>query len=133
MKLRVRLLIADLQHLDIAAQDAHAERVKGGDQGLGERGVAQQLIHALGHLAGGLVGEGDGQDRVGRDVLLLDEPGNAVRNHAGLARSGARQDEQRPLGGLNRGALFGIEMGEERVQGVESDGKVPESSLSFGP
>jgi hypothetical protein len=29
--------------------------------------------------------------------------------------------------------LFGIEMGKERMQGVESGGKVPESSLSFGP
>jgi hypothetical protein len=29
--------------------------------------------------------------------------------------------------------LFGIEMGEERMQGVESGGKVPDSSLSFGP
>jgi hypothetical protein len=28
--------------------------------------------------------------------------------------------------------LFGIEMGEERMQGVESGGKVPRSSLPVG-
>ncbi len=99
---------------------------------LGERRVAQQLIHALGHFAGGLVGKRDGQDRVGRDILLLDQPGDAVRNHAGLARSGPGQDQQRTLGGLDRSALFGIEMGEERMQGVESGGKVPDSSLPAG-
>ena len=71
-------LVADLQRFDVAAQNAHAQRVEGGDQRLGERRVAQQLFDALGHLAGGLVGEGDGQDRVGRDVFLADEPGDAV-------------------------------------------------------
>src|SRR5208337_3895472 len=101
-------------------------------QGLGERRVAQQLIHALGHLAGGLVGECDGQNRVGRDIFLLDEPGNAVRDHASLARSGAGKNEQRTVGSLDRRALFGIEMSEERMQGVESGGKGPEPSLSFG-
>jgi len=94
--------------------------------------MAQQLIHALRHLAGGLVGEGHGQDRIGRDVLFLDQPGDAVRDHAGLARSSTRQDEQRAVGGLDCSALFGIEMGEERMQGVESGGKVPRSSLTVG-
>ena len=125
-------LAADLKNLDVAAQDAHAERVKGRDQGLRKRRVPQQLIHALGHLPGGLVGKSDRQDRIGRDIFLLDEPDNAVRNHARLARSRPRQDEQRPLGGFDRSALFGIEMIKERVQCVESGGKVPESSLPFG-
>ena len=94
--------------------------------------MAQQPIHALGHFTGGLVGESHGQDRVGCDIPLLDEPRNAVRDHARLARSRARQNEQRPVGRLDCGALFGIEMVEERMQGVESGGKVPETSLPFG-
>ena len=96
---------------------ANAERVKGRDQRLRQRGVPKQLVHALGHFSGGFVGEGDSQDRIGRDVLLADEPGNAVRDDAGFARAGAGQDEQRALGGLDRGALFGIEMSKERMQG----------------
>lgn len=102
------------------------------DQRLGKRRVAQQLIHALRHLPGGLVGKRDRQDRVRRDIFLLDEPGNAMRNHARLARPRARQDEQWPLGSFDRSALFGIEMIEERMQGVESGGKVPASSLPAG-
>ncbi len=125
-------LVADFQRFDVAAQNAHAERVEGGDQRLGQRRVAQQPVHALGHLAGGLVGEGDGQDGVGRDVFLADEPGDAMRDDAGFARSGAGQDEQRAFGSLHRGALFGIQMFEERLQGVESGGKVPVSSVPFG-
>ncbi len=35
-------------------------------QRLGERAAADQVLDALGHLGGGLVGEGDGQDGVGR-------------------------------------------------------------------
>jgi hypothetical protein len=36
---------------------------------------------------------------------------------AGLARSGAGQDEQGAFGSLHRGALFGIQMFEKRLQG----------------
>ena len=54
-----------------------------------------------------------------------------MRDHACLARSGSGQDEQRALRGFYRSALFGIEMSKERMQGVESGGKVPDSSLSF--
>ena len=132
VKARVSPWPAGLEHFDVAAQNAHAQRVESGDQRLRERRVAEQPIHALGHFAGGFVGEGDGQNRVGRDILFLDEPGDAVCDHARLARSGAGQDQQRAVGGFDCGALFGIEMVEERMQGVASGGKVPESSLSFG-
>ena len=37
-------------------------------QRLGQRTVPEQLVHPLGHLGGGLVGERDGQDGVGRNV-----------------------------------------------------------------
>ena len=64
--------VADAQRFDIAAQHAHAERVKGGDERLGQRGVADELFNALGHLGGGLVGEGDGEDGVRRDSALVE-------------------------------------------------------------
>jgi hypothetical protein len=49
------------------------------------------------HLGGGLVGERDGHDLPGRHVEVLHDVGDAVREHAGLARPGAGEDEQRPL------------------------------------
>ena len=62
--------VANLEGLNVAPQNAHAERVEGGDQGLGQRGVVQQPVDALAHLLGGLVGEGDGQNGVGRDAFF---------------------------------------------------------------
>ena len=44
----------------------------------------------------------------------------------------SRKDQQRPLGGLHRGLLFGIQIGEERLQGECPEGKRPCSSLPFG-
>ncbi len=78
--------------------------------------MTEQLVDALAHFAGGLVGEGDGEDGVGRDVFLLDQPGDAMGDDAGFAGAGAGEDEQGALGSLDSGALFGIEMVEERVQ-----------------
>ena len=108
-------LVADLEGLDVAAQEAHAERVEGGDERLGQRGVAEQPVDALGHLAGGLVGEGDGEDGVGGDAFFADEPGDAAGDDAGFARAGAGEDEQGAFGGLDGGALFGIQIVDERL------------------
>ena len=58
-------LAVDLEGFNVSPQHAHAEGVKGADGGLGERVLADELLNALGHLGGGLVGEGDGQDAVG--------------------------------------------------------------------
>ena len=51
--------------------------------------------HAVFHLVGGLVGERDRQDLKRRYPSFLNEMGNAVREHAGLARSGSGDDQQR--------------------------------------
>ena len=56
---------------------------------------AQQAGHPLLHLPGGLVGEGDGQSLVRPHLAALDEVGQTVGEHAGLARAGAGQDQQR--------------------------------------
>ena len=116
--------LANLERLDVAAQDAHAKRVEGAEQRLGQRGVVQQPVDALGHLAGGLVGEGDGQNRVRRDAFLADQPGDAAGDDAGLARAGSGEDQQGAFGGLDGGALFGIQVGELRRQDGIQAGRV---------
>jgi hypothetical protein len=79
---------------------------------------------------GGLVGEGDGQDGVRRDAFFADQPGNAAGDDAGLARSGPGQNQQRAFGGLDGGALFGIQVGELRLQGATVQaGRVLRSSV----
>src|SRR4051812_45950922 len=60
----------------------------------------EQSLDALAHLLRGLVREGDGEDVVGRDVLLGDEVGDANRDDARLPRPRAREYEQRPFGRL---------------------------------
>ena len=72
--------------------------------------MAQQLVDALGHLGGGLVGEGHGQDRVRRDAFLVDQPRDAAGDDARLARAGAGQDEQRAIGSFDGIALFRIQI-----------------------
>ena len=47
----------------------------------------------LAQLGGGLVGEGEGEDRVGRDALVADEAAVAVDQDAGLAGAGAGLDQ----------------------------------------
>jgi hypothetical protein len=58
--------------------------------------VTEQLVDALAHFAGGFIGEGDGEDGVGSDVFLLDEPGDAMGDDASFTGAGAGEDEQGP-------------------------------------
>ena len=90
------------------------------NQRLGQRDVAQQPVHALAHLRGCLVGKGHGQNRVRRNILLLDQPGNAAGDYARLARSGPGQDQQGALGSLYGRALFGIQVGKELQMKVQA-------------
>jgi hypothetical protein len=53
------------QPLALAAQDAHAQRMEGADDEVLGRARADQLLGALAHLGGGLVGEGDRGDLPG--------------------------------------------------------------------
>src|SRR5262249_35235076 len=70
--------------------------------------LAQQLAEALAHLPRRLVGERHREDRPWWSAGL-DEPCDAMDEHAGLPGAGAREDHQRPIAVLDRGALFGIE------------------------
>ena len=60
------------------------------------------------HFAGGLVGEGDGEDVSRRDAFG-DEVGDAERDDAGLAGAGAGQDQHRAVQRFDGLALLGIE------------------------
>ena len=73
------------------------------------RGVAQQPLDALAHLAGRLVGERDRQDLSGLRLVGVDQEGDAVREHARLAAAGAGEDQQRPLAVRDRLALRLVE------------------------
>ena len=94
----------------LLGEQPEAEGVEGGDPHLGP-GVAGQGGDPLPHLGRRLVGEGDGQDGA-RVEPLLEQPGHAVGDDPGLARAGAGQDQQRPLGGLDRLELRRVERGE---------------------
>jgi hypothetical protein len=73
------------EHRAVLAHHAHAQRVEGADHDLA-RVLADQLLGALAHLGGGLVGEGDGRDAL-RLQAGLDEPADLVRDHPRLARA----------------------------------------------
>ena len=69
---------------------------------------ARQLgADPLAQLGCGLVGEGEGEDRVGRDALLADQAAVAVDHHPGLAGAGAGLDQHVAPGGLDRRRLLG--------------------------
>ncbi len=84
----------EAEPLALPAQDPHAGAVEGRDPHRpGPR--ADQLLDALAHLAGRLVGEGDRQDLAGLHLAGAQQVGDPVGQHPGLARTGAGHDEQR--------------------------------------
>ena len=83
------------QVFGLAAQQAGADGMEGAQPETLRGQFAEHAPHAVVHLAGGLVGEGDRQHLPGTDALPGDEPGDALGEHAGLAGTGACQDEHR--------------------------------------
>ena len=100
--------------LGLAAQEPRAHAVEGADPH-GARDGPDEALDALLHLAGGLVGEGDGEDLVGLHVVRLDQVGDAVGEHARLAGAGAGEDQQRALEVRDGRALRLVEAGEQRM------------------
>lgn len=92
-------LVVDAERLRVAetfgmdSQDAHTRRVEGGDPHRpGDR--THQSLDAVLHLTSRFVGERDGED-VGRmHSVRTDEMSDAVREHPGLARSGASHHQK---------------------------------------
>ena len=76
-------------------------------------GRPAEVLDAVAHLAGRLIGEGDGQDAVAGDVLDFHQVGDAMGEDARLARPGAGDDEDRSVDGKHSFALGVVEPGEE--------------------
>jgi hypothetical protein len=72
--------------------------------------------HPLLHLAGGLVGEGDREDLPRLRIPRTEQVGDAVRQHAGLARARAGDDEQRPALVDDGLPLRAVEPGEHPLE-----------------
>jgi hypothetical protein len=77
-------------------------------------------LDALAHLAGGLVGEGDGEDVAGVDAHA-EQVGDAAGDDARLAAAGGGEDEQGPLGVEDGLALGLVEVGEQVGLGHERE------------
>ena len=75
--------------------------------------LAQKRFDAGAHFLGGLVRERDGENLAGLRVMVADQIRDAAGDDPRLPRSGAGQDEQRPVDVKNRFALFRIEGFEE--------------------
>ena len=93
------------------AQEAQTPGVERPDEGA-ERRVSGERQRPLPHLPRRLVRERHGRDRA-RVGAGADEPGQAVRDDAGLPRARAGEHEERTLLVEDRFALFGIEPGQE--------------------
>jgi len=93
------------------AQQAVAQAVKRADPHAA-RADRQHRRDAREHLAGRLVGEGNGENAVRTHVSGLDEPGDPGGEDARLARARAGEDQRRLVGKGDCGELLGIEVFE---------------------
>jgi len=101
-------------HLGMAAQDFHADRVKRAEPRHALDHAADDLADAMFHLARRFVGEGDGQNLAGPGAAGGKNMRDAHGEHAGLAGAGAGQHQHRAVKGLDGKPLFRIEAGEIR-------------------
>ena len=100
-------VLREAQPLGVGPQHAHAHGVEGGHPHA-SRARAHELRQTLAHLGGRLVGEGDGEDLPRSRQVLLQDVGDAVREHARLAGAGAGQHQKRSLGGNDRLSLGAV-------------------------
>ena len=91
--------------------------------------AADQQLGPVAHLPRRLVGERDREDLVRLGRVGRDQVGDPVGQHAGLARAGAGEDQQRALAVGDRLALGLVEPGE---QGVELGGGVGHGQIFNG-
>ncbi len=103
--------------LGLPAQDPHAGRVEG-HHPHGSRLRPGQRGDPGRHLAGRLVGERDREDLRRRGVPLLEQVGDPVGEHPGLARPRAGHDEQRAAVVHHGGALLRVESFEQCIRAV---------------
>lgn len=91
-----REVAADADLVAVLPEQPRAHRVEGADH-QPARAARDELGEPLAHLAGRLVGEGDGEDAPGRHVSLPDEVRDPVGDHAGLATPGSGEDHERAI------------------------------------
>ncbi len=114
-----RELRRDADRFAVGPKDTAAGGMEGAHPDSARSRAAQQRMNAIAHLMGGLVGEGDRQDAARSDAARPDQVGDAVRQHAGLARPGAGQHEQRAARMRNGLALRWVQ-GREQIHGPPS-------------
>ena len=103
----------EADQLGVTAQQAGAERMEGAEPEPLDA-LAEQVRDAEDHLARGLVGEGDREHLIGPRPAGDQKVGEPCREHAGLAGAGACEHQERPVRGLDRGALLRVEAVEMR-------------------
>ena len=96
------IVAGNRQEIGFAAQDFATNRVKSAQPNAISI-CAQNFGHTVAHLAGGFVGEGDGEDVPGGDVHDAYQVGDAIGQHTGFSRAGACQND----GGSCRGG-YGV-------------------------
>jgi len=94
--------------LGIAAQQTREGGVKRAHPEAAGFVAGHHLLDALAHFAGCLVGEGE-RENVGGRHAALQQIGNAIGEHAGLATSGTGHNHDRTFDGFHRGFLLGIQ------------------------
>ncbi len=78
---------------------------------------ADQAGDPFAHLLRRLVGEGDREDLVRARLAGREQPGDAVGEHAGLARPCPGEDQQRPLAVGDGVSLGAVQPGEQALVG----------------
>ena len=96
---------ADARLLGLRPEDPETARVQGPPLHHAALG-AELAAEPLGDLIGGLVGEREGEDPVGRDAVPGDVVADAADQAEGLPGTGPRDDKHGPGRGLNGNALF---------------------------
>jgi hypothetical protein len=117
---RVRLVVDRelarvAEAVGLRPQHARAGRVEG-HQPHPPRGPAEQQLDALAHLPGRLVRERDRQDLPRLRLICVDQEGDPMREHAGLAAARPREDQQRPLAVRNSLPLRLVETVQQLLQ-----------------
>ena len=92
----------------VAAQNAHAHRVKRADPYVA--GVrADHILQAGFHLTGGFVRERYRQNAIRGDAQLFKQVRDAMREYAGLSAARTSKDQDRAIGLPNGGSLHVVE------------------------
>ena len=106
--------LRQIGHAIVRAQEPVAQPVEGADPHAA-RIHRQHRCQARHHLLGSLVGESHCHHAAGRNLARLQQPGDARRQHAGLARARAREDERVLARQRDRGALLRVKLREQRA------------------